>query len=245
MSVFLEARWRDLVMLNWIIDSAVLARRVPVGTELDLFEGQCFISLVAFRFQDTRVCGIPVPGHRDFEEINLRFYVKRQEGGETRRGVVFIKEIVPRAAITFVARVLYGEPYVTMPTASEVRADAAGKTANYSWHQNERTHFVSIECGPKTAVPAPGSHEAFIAEHYWGYTARGAATSEYRVVHPPWALRATRTVSCAVDAALLYGSEFSTVLSGPPNSAFLAEGSEVKVHTGRKFKCRELVPGPR
>ena len=235
MSVFLEAQWRDLVMLNWIIDPAVLAQRVPVGTELDLFHGQCFISLVAFRFQDTRVYGIPVPGHRDFEEINLRFYVRRHAGGETRRGVVFIKEIVPRAAITFVARVLYGEPYVTMPTTSEVRADVAGKTAKYSWRQGERTHAVSIECGPQISIPAPDSREAFIAEHYWGYTAHAAASSEYRVVHPPWALRATRTVSCAMDATLLYGSEFSTVLSGSPNSAFLAEGSEVKVHTGRKF----------
>jgi uncharacterized protein len=240
MSVFLTAQWRDLVMLNWLIDPAALTPRVPAGTELDLYRGQCFVSLVAFRFIDTRVHGIAIPGHRDFEEINLRFYVRRQEGTETRRGVVFVKEIVPRAAIAFAARVLYGEPYVTMPTASEVRADAAGKTAGYSWRRGERTDSVSVECGPDAATPTPGSREAFIAEHYWGYTARGAAAAaEYRVVHAPWALRAARTVSCAVDSASLYGPEFGPVLAKPPESAFLAEGSAVEVHSGRIIVVKE------
>lgn len=232
---FLTAQWRDLVMLNWPVDAALLAPLVPAGTELDEREGRVYASLVAFRFLDTRVRGIAVPGHRDFEEINLRFYVRRREGGETRRGVVFIKEIVPRAAIAFVARALYGEPYVALPTASEVRADAAGKTAGYSWRQGARVHSVSVECGPDAAVPAADSREAFIAEHYWGYTARGAAASEYRVVHPPWAVRAAKSVVCEIDAAGLYGPELGRALAGPPEFAFLAEGSAIEVHPGRRL----------
>ncbi len=236
MSAFLTAQWRDLAMLNWPIAPSALAARVPAGTELDLFDGRCFVSLVAFRFLDTRVRGVPVPGHRDFEEINLRFYVRRVEGAEVRRGVVFVKEIVPRAAIAFVARALYGEPYVTMTTASEVRADAAGKTAGYSWRQGGHAHSLSVECGPVAAVPAAGTREAFIAEHYWGYTARaGGATSEFRVVHAPWAVRPAESVVCAVDAARLYGPEFGAALSGPPEFAFLAEGSDIEVHPGRKL----------
>jgi uncharacterized protein YqjF (DUF2071 family) len=231
---FLTAQWRDLVMLNWPVDASLLAPLVPAGTELDLFEGRGYASLVAFRFLDTRVRGVPIPGHRDFEEINLRFYVKRSAGSETRRGVVFIKEIVPRAAIAFVARVLYGEPYVALPTASEVRADAAGKTAGYSWRQGELTHSLSIECGPESAVPAPDTCEAFIAEHYWGYTARrDGATSEYRVAHPSWAVRAAKAVACKIDAERLYGRELGRALSAPPDFAFLAEGSAIEVYPGR------------
>ncbi len=236
MSVFLEAKWRDLVMLSWSLDPAVLAPRVPAGTELDLFEGRCFVSLVAFRFEDTVVCGIPIPWHRDFEEINLRFYGTHREGSELRHAVVFIKEIVPRAAIAFVARVVYGEPYEAMPTTSEVQEDAGGKTASYSWRQGERAHSVSMECGSTAALPAPGSMEEFIAEHYWGYTAHGGSSStEYRVEHPQWTVRAAKAASCKIDAASLYGAEFAAVLSGPPESAFLAEGSEIKVHTGRSL----------
>lgn len=233
---FLTAQWRDLVMLNWPVDAALLAPLVPAGTELDLREERCYLSLVAFRFLDTRVRGVYVPGHRDFEEINLRFYVKRSAGGETRRGVVFIKEIVPRAAIAFVARALYGEPYVSLPTASEVRADAAGKTAGYSWRQDAFAHSVALECGPVAAEPAPGSREAFIAEHYWGYTARrGGATAEYRVAHPAWAIRAATKAVCAVDAERLYGAELGRALSGPPEFAFLAEGSAVEVYPGERL----------
>lgn len=236
MSVFLEAKWRDLVMLSWRVDPAVLAPRVPAGTTLDLFQGRCFVSLIAFRFEDTLVRGIPIPFHRDFEEINLRFYVTRQEGAELRRGVVFIKEVVPRAAIAFVARVLYGEPYEAMPTSSEIREDAAGKTAEYSWRQGARAHSVRMECGPAAALPAPGSMEEFIAEHYWGYTQRDpAATDEYRVEHPAWKVRAATKASCGFDAAALYGKELAEVLNGPPDSAFLAEGSAIKVHAGRRL----------
>lgn len=236
MSVFLEAKWLDLVMLSWSVDPAVLAPRVPAGTELDLFEGRCFLSLIAFRFEDTTVRGIPIPFHRDFEEINLRFYVTRREGAELRRGVVFIKEIVPRAAIAFVARTLYGEPYEAMPTSSVIRADVNGMTASYSWRQGERAHSMRMECGPEAAVPVRGSVEGFIAEHYWGYTARGReATDEYRVEHPPWMVRPATAASCDIDAASLYGPEFAAVLCGRPDSAFLAEGSRITVHAGRRL----------
>jgi len=236
MSVFLEAKWRDLVMLSWTVDPSMLAPRVPAGTTLDLFEGRCFVSLIAFRFEDTVVRGIPIPFHRDFEEINLRFYVTRREGAELRRGVVFIKEIVPRAAIAFVARTLYGEPYEAMPTSSRIREDAKGKTASYAWRQGARAHSVRMECGPDAAVPAAGTVEGFIAEHYWGYTARGrGATDEYRVEHPAWMVRASTQVYRDLDAGALYGPEFAEVLAGPPESAFLAEGSRITVHAGRRL----------
>src|SRR5690606_21017449 len=107
MKKFLSAKWIDLIMVNYEVDPGVLAPLVPAGTEIDLFDGKCFVSLVAFMFLDTRVSDFLVPFHVNFEEVNLRFYVKRETEGEIRRGVVFVKEIVPRAAIAFVARSLY------------------------------------------------------------------------------------------------------------------------------------------
>jgi uncharacterized protein YqjF (DUF2071 family) len=86
---FLTAEWRDLAMLNYEIDAAVLRPFVPAGTELDAWGGRTFVSVVGFRFLGTRVRGVPVPGHRDFEELNLRFYVRRVADDGPRRGVVF------------------------------------------------------------------------------------------------------------------------------------------------------------
>src|SRR5688572_22928209 len=97
----------------------MLAALVPHGTALDLWRGRCLVSVVGFRFLDTRVLGVPVPGHRDFDEVNLRFYVRRaHDDGALRRGVTFVREIVPRRAIALVARATYNEPYCTLPMCS-------------------------------------------------------------------------------------------------------------------------------
>src|SRR4026208_556537 len=95
-SPFLTAEWRRLAMLSFEIDPRVLSPLVPAGTELDEWQGRTFASLVGFLFLDTRVFGLAVPFHRNFEEVNLRFYVRRMASDGLRRGVVFVKEIVPR-----------------------------------------------------------------------------------------------------------------------------------------------------
>ena len=100
-SPFLTARWVDLAMVNYEVDPALVRALVPAGTELDLWSGRCLVSVVGFQFLETRVLGLALPFHRNFEEVNLRFYVRRTVGDEARRGVVFVKEIVPRRAIAW------------------------------------------------------------------------------------------------------------------------------------------------
>src|SRR3989344_5216660 len=115
--VFLKAEWNNLIMANYEVPQEILLPYLPKYTELDLFEGKCYVSLVGFLFENTKMLGMKIPFHINFEEINLRFYVKYKSGKEWRRGVVFIKEIVSKPAITFVANTLYNEKYVTLSTA--------------------------------------------------------------------------------------------------------------------------------
>src|SRR5438128_566574 len=131
---FLTAEWRNLVMLNYAVDPRLLEKFVPAGTELDTWQGKTFVSLVGFRFLNTRVRGIAIPFHRNFNEVNLRFYVRRLEGNEVRRGVVFIREIVPRRAIATVARVAYNEPYVALPMSHRIESRTqGGLDVEYAW----------------------------------------------------------------------------------------------------------------
>src|SRR5688500_3319266 len=185
MKKFLAAKWHDLVMANYEVAPEILEDFLPQGVSLDFHEGKCFVSLVAFMFLDTRVLGIPVPFHINFEEVNLRFYVKRELPEETRRGVTFIKEIVPRFAIATVARLFYGEPY-------EAWAMKNVKEKNdliYAWWKRDDAHSIKIEIGENLGVPEDNSGGEFIIEHYWGYTRRGAdRTDEYKVEHPKWEL---------------------------------------------------------
>lgn len=232
MKKFLTAEWRDLIMANYEVEPAVLAPRVPAGTELDLHEGRCFVSLVGFMFLDTRVMDFIVPFHVNFEEVNLRFYVRRETDDEVRRGVVFVKEIVPRAAIAMVARRLYGEPYERW-TMSNFR-DALH--VRYSWEKGECRNAVSVESGANLGVPAEGSHEEFIIEHYWGYTKRGdTRTDEYKVEHPKWELFEAGTPRINVDFGCTYGESFAFLNSAQPFSVVLAKGSEIAVYKGAKL----------
>jgi len=223
-------------MLSFEIDPVILGPRIPRGTEVDSFAGRTFVSVVAFRFLNTRVLGLPVPFHRHFDEVNLRFHVRRRAPEGLRRGVVFVKEIVPRTAISWAARRFYNENYETHPMRSHVEfsapVDGAG-AARYEWRVGGAWHRACVEVRGAPALPEPESLEDFIAERYWGYAAqRDGSTIEYQVEHPRWRVwRATRVeFACAVQD--VFGREFVEPLSRPPASALAAEGSPVIVREG-------------
>jgi uncharacterized protein YqjF (DUF2071 family) len=235
MRKFLTAEWRDLIMANYEVDPALLAQRLPHGTEFDLHDGRCFVSLVGFMFLNTRVLGIPIPFHVNFEEVNLRFYVKRETPGETRRGVCFIKEIVPRAAIAFVARTVYGEPYETWTMTNDRTRD----NVKYEWSRGDAANRLEASLGENLGVPGAGSHGEFIIEHYWGYTRRGEnRTDEYKVEHPKWELVEVESSEIDVDFDNVYGDEFSILNGSQPYSVLFAVGSDVAVYMGKHFGHR-------
>jgi uncharacterized protein YqjF (DUF2071 family) len=238
---FLTAAWRDLVMLSYAIDPSVLAPRVPAGTTLDLFDGRALVSVVGFRFVGTRVLGLTVPGHADFDEVNLRFYVRRaRPDGEVRRGVVFVRELVPRAAVTWLARLAYGEPYRTLPMRSGVSGGPARRRFTYEWQLDGRWQGLTATAADEPQVPPPDSEEAFITRHHWGYgRRRDGSTLEYEVEHPPWRVWPAGDVALRADVAPLYGEEFVPALSVPPVSALVADGSPVTV-----FRPRRVIAAP-
>jgi uncharacterized protein YqjF (DUF2071 family) len=233
MRKFLTARWVDLIMANYEVEPSLLMSRVPRGTELDLDDGRCFVSLVGFMFLDTRVLGVPIPFHSNFEEVNLRFYVKRETDSELRRGVVFVKEIVPRFAIAVVARGLYGEPYEAWRMDNE-RDDTH---VAYSWKRGDRSNRITVGRGESLGIPPDDSHGSFIIEHYWGYTKRGGnQTDEYKVEHPKWELFSAEDPQVEVDFHDTYGSDFAFLSGQPVYSVLLAKGSPISVYKGKPLR---------
>ena len=219
-------------MANYEVAPELLADRVPRGTSLDFQDGKLFVSLVGFMFLDTRVLGVPVPLHINFEEVNLRFYVKRETAAETRRGVCFVKEIVPRYAIATVARVLYGEPYECW----RMNHTKTENDVSYSWQKGDCMNRIKVEIDEDLGVPAENSHGEFIIEHYWGYTKRGAARcDEYKVEHPKWELFSVKNEEIDVDFGRTYGEEFAFLRQAKPVSILLAKGSPIAVYKGEKI----------
>jgi uncharacterized protein len=225
----LTANWRYLAMMNYVVDPRLITALVPAETEIDFENGETFLSVVGFLFLDTRLLGLPIPLHRDFEEVNLRFYVRRKSADTWRRGVVFIRELVPRRAIALIAREFYGENYVAVPMKHEIEHLNENLKVEYSWRRGRTWESLKMNgAGDPQAIPA-GSHAEFITEHYWGYTALRRGCSEYRVEHPRWKIWKATGFEFKADIVTLYGEQFAETLNQPPRSAFIADGSPITV----------------
>jgi uncharacterized protein YqjF (DUF2071 family) len=223
-------------MLNYTVDPALLAHLTPAGTALDSFDGRTYVSLVGFRFERTRVRGLWIPFHSNFDEVNLRFYVRRKGVQPARRGVVFVKEIVPRFAIAKIARVAFGENYVALPMRHKViepTSEGGRLDVEYGWRYGANWNQVRVECSGRPDYVVEGSLEQFITEHYWGYAAqRDGGCLEYRVEHDRWRIWKAGAARSEGDTGGLYGRELAECLKREPDSAFLAEGSAVAVYSG-------------
>jgi len=234
---FLKAEWRKLAIANFIIEPEVLLKYIPSGTELDLYNGKCYVSLVGFMFLNTKLLGVKVPFHVDFEEVNLRFYVKRIENDTTKRGVVFIKEIVPKPALTLVANTVYNENYETLPMKHFWKEDAHNLTVSYQWKKNGKWNRFLIKADNRSSEIKTGSETEFITEHYWGYAkVDQEKTNEYEVRHPRWEKYNVSDYELEVDFGSVYGKEFEFLGNRKPDSVMLAEGSEITVENKTAIK---------
>ncbi len=237
MDRFLSASWENLAIANFQISPEVLIPYLPSGTELDTWNGIHYVSLVGFMFTDVKLLGVPIPFHRNFEEVNLRFYVKRKEGNEWKRGVVFIKEIVPKIMITLVANTIYNEHYITLPMRHQYNKNADGSLHwGYAWKYAEKWNTFEVTTLNEAVKMEEGSEAEFITEHYWGYTKVSLRdTTEYEVKHPKWEIYPVINHSIHCNLTGLYGQAFQETLESPPLSVFLAKGSPIEVMEKRRL----------
>ncbi len=235
-SRFLTAQWRKLILANYAVDPEILKPYLPAHTELDIWNDTCYVSVVGFLFDAVKIKGISIPHHTAFPEVNLRFYVRYLENGEWKRGTVFIKELVPKRLVTFVANTLYGENYQTLPMRHQWDVLDNEQRIEYEWKVNNKWNYIRVKAGIEPVDIKPGSEAEFITEHYWGYTKRSAtATSEYEVKHPRWQVYRMHSLNFSFSTKELFGEAFAPFLETKPTSIFLAEGSEIEIMGGRKL----------
>ncbi|MES2862899.1 MAG: DUF2071 domain-containing protein [Bacteroidota bacterium] len=227
---FLTAKWTNLALINYEIDAKLLGKYLPNGTELDFWNNKCYVSLVGFMFEDVKLLGFKIPLHTNFEEVNLRFYVKRFENNEWKRGVVFIKEIVPKLALKIVANTIYKENYETLPMQHKVTENETTFDFIYEWKKDKKWNTISIETEKKLIEIEENSEAQFITEHYFGYTkVNNKKTFEYEVKHPIWEQYKVLNSKIDVDFKATYGKEFAFLKELTPTSIILAKGSEISV----------------
>ena len=230
MTNFLTAKWQKLIMANYAVDPKLLLPLLPKHTELDLFDGKAYVSLVGFMFLNSKIFGLPMPLMGSFEEVNLRFYVKRWVNNEWRRGVVFVNETVPYKAVALIANWLYKEHYTAIPTKHEWLIKGDSQHVNYYWQKNGNWNDMQLEASCNSQKMAVGSIEEFIFEHYYGYTKVNIhETIEYNIEHPSWEVYQIKDYSINCDFNAMYGGAFEHLKEVQPNSIMLAKGSDIAV----------------
>ena len=221
-------------MANYETDPEIIRPFLPFKTGIDLWNNTCYLSLVGFMFLNTKVKGIKFPFHTNFEEVNLRFYVRYKDNDEWKRGVVFIREIVPRSALSFIANTVYKENYETMTMSHNWERNNGMQTIEYKWKKEKKWNILEVNAGTELIDISKGSEEEFITEHFWGYTKISREkTSEYGVEHPRWQVYDIKDYTIDVDFNAVYGQNFGFLTNLKPKSVFLAEGSEIEVKSGR------------
>jgi uncharacterized protein YqjF (DUF2071 family) len=242
---FLKAQWKNLLMLNYEVDPEILKPYLPAYTVLDLWQGKALVSMVGFLFKETTVLGVKWPGHVNFEEVNLRFYVKHFNGKEWKRGAVFISEIVPKSLIALIANNLYKEHYRALPMRHFITRCCEDHTDFlYEWKLKGQWNKLGGIVNDTFRPIQPGSPEDFIFEHYWGYnTLSDKLTMEYQVEHISWQVAEVKDSIFEADITELYGKSFESYLSVKPYSAFFADGSEISVRIANKLKAAPALQG--
>jgi len=231
-SVFLSASWENLVMINYEVNPEILKKYLPLYTEIDLFNGKTIVSVVGFMFKNTKVFGIKWPFHTNFEEVNLRFYVKHFDGEKWHRGVAFISEIVPKPAISIIANTLYNEHYSVAKMKNSIVINNEKLEVEYSWKKGDNFwNTMKVLANKNLSEIKPQSEEEFIFEHYRGYNQLNEnVTIEYSVEHPRWMIYEVEKFELNCNVEKLYGKEFVPFINlSKPSSVFLAKGSDVIV----------------
>jgi uncharacterized protein YqjF (DUF2071 family) len=224
---FLTCAWRNLFLATYAVPPELLEPLLPRGLELDTRSGTAFVSLVVFQFLKTRVLGVPLIGHQDFPELNLRFYVRHGE----ERGVVFVKEIVAHRLIAWSARALYNEPYCVAPLKCFCRDEENDRTMEYRLAWGGREHLLQVRGRKPACLPTETSDEHFFKEHRWGFgrTRRGQ-TVRYEVTHPLWEVFPVDSYQIELDWGEVYGPQWKMLNWATPLSTVFAVGSQVAVY---------------
>ena len=234
MTVFLKAKWENIIMANYEIEPKILLPFLPKGVELDMFDGKAYISLVGFMFKKTKLFNIPIPYFGTFEEINLRFYVTRKEENQIKRGVVFINETIPYKPVAWLANRLYKEHYTVVPTKNKITIENNSQKVHFQWLKNKKWNSIYVDSETKSGLMKIDSLEKFIYEHYYGYTkVNDQNTIEYQLHHPSWNVHKVNDYSVDCDFEAMYGASFSVLNQAKPIAVFIAEGSAVKVNWKR------------
>lgn len=184
---FMEQHWSDLLLLHWPISPKVLRPTIPDDLELDLFEGQAWASVVGFHLSGLRMRPIRWIPWKDFDEVNLRTYVKTSDG---KRGVWFHSLDSTDMFAVLGARILYGLAY----RPAKITRSLSKQAISYQSYTNRLFKKVparidaQLDKSVGTSKIAREPLDRFLLERYrfWARRKVGERSSSAQIRHRPY-----------------------------------------------------------
>ena len=219
--------WQHLAFLHWPVARDAIARLLPPGLDVDVFDGAAYVGIVPFTIPLTRTARLGAPMAPAFHEINLRTYVHR--GGRDPGVWFFSLDATSRLAVAG-ARLAYGLPYFH----ADITLAETGAAVDYRSRRRRSPAAFAARYQPTDPVApaAPGSLEFFLAERYLLYSAPGRGLRTARVHHTPYPLQ----VAAAADVEQTLTSVAGLpACAGPPALIHYAREVDVAIFSPRRL----------
>ncbi len=199
--------WNRALFFHWKADAQLLESLVPAGLQLDTYDGEAWISVVAFTMENIRPRYLPaVPALSDFHEINVRTYVR--SGGE--RGVYFLSIEAQKYLSVKLSRTLSGLPYEIAGMQREYGEQHTYRSMNSRTGNSLKAVYT---IGPELAAKTP--LDKWLTERYYLFLDSGGRLYKYAIHHAEWKLYkpeiAALEISYRVGSILLHHSHAAAI----------------------------------
>lgn len=177
----------DVLFAHWPVESKVLRDLLPEELTLDLYDGQAWLTIVAFRMTGVSLRGIPpMPALSSYAQVNLRTYVQADDD----KPGTYLFSLDADSRIAAVLAPLMGFPF----NASSIRIEDAGQVYRYQTCRHDRLNPAQLSvtyapCGPPREVQS-GTLDYFLTERYCMYGRHDlVGLFSIDLHHRPWPLQ--------------------------------------------------------
>lgn len=167
--------WNKAIFLHWKVDYDQLRPLVPSAFNLDNFNGDYYISIVAFTMEKIRPKSLPsVSFLSNFHEVNVRTYVEN----EGKKGVYFLNIEAEKLLACIIAKQLSGLPY----QKANILRDK-----NKFYSQLDTKNFkLSIDFKIEENLTEKSALDLWLTERYCLYINTKNRNYRYDIHHKEW-----------------------------------------------------------
>ncbi len=228
----IKAKFSEMVAVNFQIDQRILQPLVPKGLELDFFNGETYVSLIAMMLRNVKAWGLPFSIIPSSPELSLRFYVRRPGDGESAKGTCLIKDYISGSTAAWYLESQFKSDFSKLKMKYKNSGFGEHETpeVEYQWKVDDHWNKLRVRARSRIHKTERASKVGFILDHFTYFGTYKGRTLAYRVERPTWNIWDAAQANFTCDVKRLFGDAFVKPLSKRPASVFVTAGSPVTIY---------------